>query len=242
MIHRVRQGSLPVAVKLAITMRWLGGGSHYDLIDIFKVKKSTFFAVKDEVIKAINRAYQFDYDIENVEQMKSIAEGFKQKSTMGVFDKCCGAIDGWAPILQRPSKREVENRHKLYSRKQYYTINVQAICDARRYFRWYSAEATGNTHDATAWGLTSLSKRLAESKVFADNGFYIVGDAAYACSNWIMTPFKGTNLDSDKDAYNFYQSQTRINIECAFGLLQSRFGILLVAPVGDLRCRTNTHV
>ncbi len=117
MMSGAREGSVPYSVKLAITLRWLGGGSHYDLIDIFRVKKSTFFQIKDEVIVAINRAYKFEYDIDNVEQMNVIANGFKAKSTMGVIDKCCGALDGWAPVLQRPSTKEVANRKQALKQK-----------------------------------------------------------------------------------------------------------------------------
>ena len=41
----------------------------------------------------------------------------------------------------------------------------------------------------------------------------------------MASPFKGTS-SGPKDACNFFQSQIRINIECAFGILVSRWGVL----------------
>jgi hypothetical protein len=41
----------------------------------------------------------------------------------------------------------------------------------------------------------------------------------------VATPFKAVS-SGPKDAYNFYHSQVRITIECAFGMLVHRWGIL----------------
>jgi DDE superfamily endonuclease len=41
----------------------------------------------------------------------------------------------------------------------------------------------------------------------------------------MATPFKGV-AGGDKDAYNYYHSQVRSTIECAFRMLVHRFGIL----------------
>ena len=50
-------------------------------------------------------------------------------------------------------------------------------------------------------------------------------DNAYVNTSFMATPFKGSN-SGVKDAYNFYHSQLRINIECAFGMLVHRWGVL----------------
>jgi DDE superfamily endonuclease len=53
----------------------------------------------------------------------------------------------------------------------------------------------------------------------------IYGDCAYVNSTYMATPFKRV-AGGDKDAYNYCHSQARITIECAFGMLVHRFGIL----------------
>ena len=92
--------------------------------------------------------------------MESIATSFSRK-TCGVFDKCCGALDGFSPVLQRPSLKHCPGRNHLYSRKGYYTINVQAISDGDRRFRSFDIRCMGNTHDSLLpLSLILISKQL----------------------------------------------------------------------------------
>ena len=42
----------------------------------------------------------------------------------------------------------------------------------------------------------------------------------------MAAPYSNVNAADDRDHYNFYHSQLRINIECAFGILVNRWGIL----------------
>ena len=49
-------------------------------------------------------------------------------------------------------------------------------------------------------------------------GLCIYGDAAYGNNMYMTVPFKNVSM-GPKDAFNFYHSQIRINIECAFGML-----------------------
>jgi hypothetical protein len=41
----------------------------------------------------------------------------------------------------------------------------------------------------------------------------------------MITPYWGTSLPEDQESFNFWQSQLRITIERAFGILIQRFGI-----------------
>ena len=56
---------------------------------------------------------------------------------------------------------------------------------------------------------------------FLADGLSIYGDNSYINGPYMVTPFKAVS-SGIKDAYNFYQSQLRINIECAFGVLVNR--------------------
>ena len=81
----------------------------------------------------------------------------------------------------------------------------------------------------------------------------LVGDAAYYGTPDIITPFDGSNLPVYEDSYNHRQSQIRVNIECAFGMLVNRWGIFwrglrknsfdiatTVVQVCFLHCKPNT--
>ena len=53
----------------------------------------------------------------------------------------------------------------------------------------------------------------------------LVGDNAYVKCKFMSVPFQG-RVNGYEDAYNFYLSQLRITIECAFGVLVHRWAIL----------------
>jgi DDE superfamily endonuclease len=54
----------------------------------------------------------------------------------------------------------------------------------------------------------------------------LFGDNAYTNSAYMVTPFKGNQVGTDEDNFNFFHSQLRIQVECAFGQLVHRWGIL----------------
>ena len=57
-------------------------------------------------------------------------------------------------------------------------------------------------------------------------GKYVIGDNAYVCTEHILTPFPGSQRDKPKNnAYNFYLSQLRIQIEMTFGLFVNKWRI-----------------
>ena len=55
----------------------------------------------------------------------------------------------------------------------------------------------------------------------------LFGDSAYVNTQYMVTPFKGTaGRLEEKDNFNFFHSQLRIQVECTFGMLVHRWGIL----------------
>jgi hypothetical protein len=52
----------------------------------------------------------------------------------------------------------------------------------------------------------------------------LFGDNAYINTKFMATPYSGTK-GGTRDAYNFYHSQLRINIECAFGRFVHRWAV-----------------
>jgi hypothetical protein len=92
-------------------------------------------------------------------------------------------------------------------------------------------DCPGSTNDALAWKYTSLYSQLEEGMM--DRRWWIAGDAAYGCTDYLLCPYPGKNLPADKDSFNFHQSQLRINVECSLGMLVNRWGVLWK----PLRCR-----
>ena len=74
---------------------------------------------------------------------------------------------------------------------------------------------------------------MVEKEGFLRPGYCLFGDNAYVNSPYMCVPYRNVAAGSNEDDFNFFQSQVRINIECAFGILVHRFGILRKAiPIG----------
>jgi len=97
------------ALKLAITLRWLRGGSHHDLRLLFGVSRPTIYRTTVRVMRAICAHHELPLPAAATAAaagddslLKKLALGFGAK-TMGVFGMCVGAIDG---VQVRPHRRE----------------------------------------------------------------------------------------------------------------------------------------
>ena len=130
---------------------------------------------------------------------------------------------------------------------------MQAICDDELRFLFIDLCWPGATADYMAWvtsclcleievGLTSLNPKIKK-------GLTLVGDNAYVKTEYVAVPIKGAKTEVE-DAYNFYQSQLRITIERAFGVLVHRWSILRgpltiplfkVVPVVQCLCKLHNY-
>jgi hypothetical protein len=83
------------------------------------------------------------------------------------------------------------------------------------------------THDSLAFDVTNLNCNLLQEVVWLrSKGFLLVCDSAYNISPYLLTPYSDAKIEGDpKDAFNFWQSNAHIHIECAFGEMVMRWGI-----------------
>ena len=56
--------------------------------------------------------------------------------------------------------------------------------------------------------------------------FFILGDSAYALDSLMIPPFESPPSCSQEDDFDLFHSSTRITVECAFGEIDLRWGIL----------------
>ena len=126
-----------------------------------------------------------------------------------------------------------EDGAKYWCRKGFYSINLQAICDHKRKFTWFSAAYCGSTHDSVAFAQSRLGEILSNPQhPIQKTGFWIAGDDAYKGNasqcNCLLTPWPSQpgGIGPWEDSFNAHQSSCRIEIECAFGALVKRWAIL----------------
>lgn len=218
--------SLSPENRLALTLRFLAKGSYLDLWVIYNICPHSVYPIVWSVVEAIIETFEFEFPIDNPEKLDAIGAGFAQRSK-GKWKTCVGALDGISIRIQPPSPSECGNPKQYYCRKGFYSVNMQAICDSNYIFRYASISTAGSTHDATAFATTPLCQQL-EAGVMA-RGYWIAADDAYKMTTHIITPYTADQLrrgGEAEDAFNYYQSSTRIHIEQAFGMLVQSWRIL----------------
>ena len=224
-------GDITTSVRLACALRYFSGGSPYDIMSNFGVSHSEMMDSVWYVVDATNRTESFHikYPEDHAEQRK-IADGFMRVSQVN-FSCVGGTIDGILVWIPKPSIKEakrvrVDQQKFFCARKNKFGLNCQAVCDVRGRFLDISIVHGGSSSDVLAFEKSELKQRL-DNGLLAD-GILLFGDNAYLNCVYMATPYPNTT-GGPKDNYNYFHSQCRIRIECAFGMLVQRWGILRMA-------------
>jgi DDE superfamily endonuclease len=170
-------------VKVTIMVRMLAGGSYLDLVPLFDLCKSHLYNVFSDFLSWIRQTLEFPLvrwiRERNWQQLIKRANEFAEKSE-GIFYGPFAANDGLACRIRCPSESEVLDPRNYYCRKGFYALNVQAMCDKRKYFLWAYPSNKGSTHDSAAFQASRLYKLLKEvSSELQACGLFVDGDSAY---------------------------------------------------------------
>jgi hypothetical protein len=99
--------------------------------------------------------------------------------------------------------------------------------DRKKRILFCSIESRGTEHYSTAFKRTGLYQWLLDNWWRLERyGYYFIGDSAYALLQFIITPYGNAMHRTPKDNFNFFHSSSRIVVECAFGEIDLRWGIL----------------
>jgi len=188
-------GFITGEVKLAITLRVLGGGSYMDIALLFGISFNHAHKIMGYVIQNW-LTHPFFYPIDGIKycsdelRMREVSDHFFNAS-QGVMSGCIGALDGWVVKIRAPSRRDgVSDPASFYSRKGYHGLNVQAIVDKRKIFLYRSIISRGAEHDSTAFKNSSLYKWLVNNwNNLKEKGYYFIGDSAYSIRSFLHTPY-----------------------------------------------------
>ena len=102
-------------------------------------------------------------------------------------------------------------------------------------FTGFSAKFPGSLHDARALRNSVIFQRTENQEILTDPviqigrnriGPYLVEDSAYPLGPWLLKPFPEATRNPREIAFNKELSSARVKVECAFGILKSRWRIL----------------
>ena len=218
-------GPITTHSRLGAALIILAGGRRVEAMRTHGLSQTFTYANFRKVVWAINRhpALKIEFDL-SAESLQLKAHNFNKLGDHDLFKYCVGAIDGLAIKTRTPSRVLYKNTARFMSgSKKMVCINMQAVCQSDLRFVAVTCKPVGCTNDAIAFETSSL-RDVCQSLPFP---YHWLGDNAYTES--MMVPYPGQNLHKSQpylEAFNFYQSQLRITIECAFGVLVRRWGIL----------------
>ena len=218
--------------RLAVTLRFLAGGSHLDITALYGISLKNFFNVKYGVlwstIDALDKHLPLKMSLDPA-TLRQKAERFSEicgvRSSNGgeIMLGCVQAFDGWVMQTRCPTKKEVGagNVKSYRNRKSCWGLVIMAGCDADLNFDVFAANSSGSTHDSIALEFTGFKQLVLDENLLPPE-FYVIGDEAFKCTNQFLVPFSGTGLGLWKDSYNYHLSSMRQTIERAFGVLTKR--------------------
>ena len=77
------------------------------------------------------------------------------------FSQVLGAVDGTHIAINKPT----ENSQGYFSYKMKYTLNVQAVCDAKGKFLDVDIRWSGGTHDTKVYAKSHINKAMQEGRI-----------------------------------------------------------------------------
>ena len=225
---------VPVSVveRVGLALWWLATGNSYRSCGLqFGLGKSTAKIICSEFEQAIfdlkDRFIKFPLTIEeNREKMEEFEE-------MYGIPQIVGAIDGCHIEINAPS----QNHEDYFNRKQHHSVNLQAIVDANLKFIHATVGYPGSIHDARVLMLSGLYDFAENEEILSgpvrnisgtDVGPLLAGDSAYPLTTCLMKPFPDRGrLTPKQRKFNVKFSALRCVVERAFGMLKSRWRIIL---------------
>ncbi|KAL4084671.1 hypothetical protein QTP88_027598 [Uroleucon formosanum] len=189
--------------RLATTLRFLATGRSFeDLKFSTAIAPQTISSIILETCEAmITKLQEYIQLPKNSEGWSAVAKEFESKWN---FPHCIGAVDGKHIAVQKPKG----SGSQYYNYKHFFSLVLMAVVDSNHEFIMVDVGANG---------------RMSDGAVITNTKF----DEAFALKDNFMKPFPKRNLTREERVFNYRLSRARRIVENTFGILVSRFRLLL---------------
>ena len=236
---------ISVEAQLAITLYYLRDeGRFRKVANSFGVGKSSVSIIIRDVCLVLAKYVRPRYIKlpQKVEEVEYLSNSFYR---LYGFPQCSGAINGTHIPIKQPS----ENGSDFITRKDFHSLNVQAVCDFSNKFIDVVVRWPGSVHDARIFSNSMIFKELQNGtipqspRVIKDGEepvpICLLGDAAYPLLPFLMKEFASGGITREQQFFGWKLSSSRMVIECSFGRLKARWGCLrrpMDINIKDLPC------
>jgi hypothetical protein len=227
MVHPQKISGIPVHLKVLTALHFFGHGSyqlgvgHVYSFALSQPSVSRSIAEVSDCISThlLNRWIHFpiseDTRLIKKREFNNLDRRFPD--LIGVID--CTHIRIVAPPAEHPNYPGAT----YYCRKNFFAINTQIICDAKRKIININARLPGSVHDSAIWMMSQAKTELQNLHVRTGQLNYLIGDSGYPLEPWLLTPFAHVVPNSPEGNFNKALSKMRTIIEHVNGMLKGRF-------------------
>lgn len=213
--------------KILISLRYYATGTFEHVVaDFIGTSEATVCNIIPSVSKQIASLRQSF--IKMPETNLDIDSAIKNFFGIAGMPFVIGAMDGTLVRIQEVGG--AQNKEDFHNRKQFYSMNVQAICNAHGLFIDLVARWPGRTHDQTIFANSSIFERFLFGEFRRHNEeSVLIADGGYAAEKFVITPLRANQNENRTVAENIYQRthiKTRNIIERVFGQWKKRFPCL----------------
>ena len=222
-----RHPQRPARFQLAVALNRLGrcgnGASKGDLSLHFSIGEGTVIAYTERVIDAV---LALESEIIKWPDAQERREHAQFMDLTYRLKGCVGMVDGSCIVL---ATRPAVSGSDYFCRHRRYAVNITAVVDHRRVFRFTCVGWPASRHDNFVFEQTPVFQHP-ERHFSAFE--YVIGDVAYTLSPNCMCPYKlpAANLQENAE-FNLALSRGRVAVEHVFGLLKNRFMSLKGIPI-----------
>lgn len=193
--------------------------------------KSTVANIIKEVAECLwDVLYETYMPVPTQIDFKNIAEDFYK---IWNFPNCVGALDGKHIRLRCPKN----SGSMFFNYKGYFSIVLQALVDANYRFINIDVGGYGKQSDGGTFKASRLYKKLIDGSLNLPKNsalpgsslvmpYVIIADEAYPLLKNLLKPYSRQDLNAEREYFNKRLSRARRTVECAFGILRSKWQIL----------------
>lgn len=185
---------IPDHVQLLLALRYYACGSFQSVVgDTMGFSQATIWRAITKVSTLLsNRIDDFIVFPTESSVLNDMKTNFYNISE---FPNCVGCVDCTHIRITAPCDFE----YQYVNRKGYHSLNVQGMCDYKRKFTNLVVKWPGSNHDS--W-ILKQSNIWNEFENGHKNGI-ILGDSAYPCRNWLMTPIISPRNHAEERYWHF---------------------------------------
>ena len=197
----------------------------------FRMAHNTVAMIVHETCNAIWEHLKDEYmPYPTTKLWENVETQFKEKWN---FPNCIGTIDGKHIKIKAPSN----TGSQYFNYKHFFSVHLQAVADADCKFIAIDIGEFGRCSDAGVFKSSSLFQLINSNKLnipppkplpgTEENMPHVfLGDQGYPLKPYLLRPYPATNLDNEKGYFNYRLSRARRCVECAFGILVSKWRCL----------------